>query len=100
MLGTLISKYARSLSDIANGSRSKKADTISRLSTDNSVASLDKCGEGGGNIHVSVFTDLKINQFQKKLIMRKRNIYEFAPPPHDYKTLATSFNTDSYLRVI
>ena len=71
-LGTLISKYARSLSDMANGSRSRKADTISRRGTDNSVESFDKCG--GGNIHVSMFTDLEINQFQKKLIMRNTNI--------------------------
>ena len=97
MLGTLISKYARFLSDIANRSRSKKADTFSRLSTDNSVESFDKCS--GGNAHVSVFTDLKINQFQKKLMMQNTNINEYSPP-HNYKTLATPLNTDSYLRVI
>ena len=31
-------------------------------------------GGGGGNIHIFVFTDLKNNRFQKKLIMQN-------PPP-------------------
>ncbi len=31
-------------------------------------------GGGGGNIHIFVFTDLKNNRFQKKLIMQNTNI--------------------------
>ena len=35
---------------------------------------------GGANIHIFVFTDLKNNRFQKKLIMQN-TIYEYCPPP-------------------
>jgi hypothetical protein len=34
---------------------------------------LDKWG-GGDHIHIFVFTDLKNNQFQKKLIMQNTNV--------------------------
>ncbi len=34
---------------------------------------IDNWG-GGGNIHVFVFTDLKNNRFQQKLIMQNTNI--------------------------
>ncbi len=34
---------------------------------------IDK-GGGGGHYHIFVFTDLKNNRFEKKLIMQNRNI--------------------------
>jgi hypothetical protein len=37
-------------------------------------------GVGGVHIHISVFTDLKNNWFQKKLIMQITNIWIWTPP--------------------
>jgi hypothetical protein len=36
---------------------------------------------GGGNIHIFVFTDLKNNSFQNKLIRQNTNIKILPPPP-------------------
>ncbi len=38
-------------------------------------------GGGGSNIHIFVFTDIKNNRFQKKLIMQNTNISILPPPP-------------------
>ena len=44
-----------------------------RCGTDSGVG-RSIIGGGGGNIHIFVFTDLKNNRFQKKLIMQNTNI--------------------------
>ena len=41
---------------------------------------------GGANIHIFVFTDLKNNWFQKKLMMQNTNIWILAPPIIEFVT--------------
>jgi hypothetical protein len=42
---------------------------------------VERSINGGDHIHIFVFTDLKNNRFQKKLIMQNTNIWIWPPPP-------------------
>jgi hypothetical protein len=54
---------------------------------------------GGGDIHIFVFTDLKNNRFQKKLIMQNTNIWIWSPPLIDISTPMVASGTPSPFRL-